>query len=125
PQERLFWNNLRAMLQAGDLTDVGVGGLVEATHDGDGNQILFRITEGYTTLMNALAAALDVRLNCPVSSVEWTDTGVAVTTGAERYEAEHVVITLPLAILQAGDVAFDPPLPPEKIAAANGLGAGP
>jgi len=124
-QELLFWNNLTAMLQAGDLTDVGVAGLVEATHDGDGNQILFRITEGYTTLMDALAEGLDVRLDTPVASVEWSDTGVVVSAGTERFEAERVVITLPLAILQAGDVAFDPPLPPDKVAAAEGLGAGP
>ena len=125
PEERRFWNNLSAMLQAGDLEDVGVGGLVEATHDGDGNQILFRITEGYTTLMRAMADGLDVRLNSPVETVEWHQNGVAVTTATDRFEAERVVVTLPLAILQAGDVAFDPPLPSEKIAAANGLGAGP
>ncbi len=125
PEELRFWNSLNAQLQAADLSEVGVGGLAEATHDGDGGQILFRITEGYSTLMDAMASGLDVRLGCPVEHISWNRAGVVVTSGDERYEGTKAVVTLPLAILQAGDVAFDPPLPPEKISAIDGLGAGP
>lgn len=125
PEQLRFWNNLTAQLQAGDLSDVGVGGIAEATHDGDGQQILFRIAEGYSALMDALASGLDVRLGRPVDHIRWGATGVVVACGDERFESRRAIVTLPLAILQAGDVTFDPPLPPEKLAAIDGLGAGP
>ncbi len=116
-----FWANLTAMLMAGDLDEVGVGGIAEATHDGDGGQILYRITEGYTSLMNALADGLDVRLNTPVERIEWSAGGVTVNG---TFEASKVIVTLPLAILQSKDVVFDPPLPDDKQQAIDGLGAG-
>jgi monoamine oxidase len=125
PEQLRFWANLTAQLQAGDLDEVGVGGIAEATHDGDGHQILFRIEEGYSALMDALASGLDIRLGRPVDRIEWSGSGVIATSGDERFEAERAIVTLPLAILQAGDVAFDPPLPSEKSSAIAGLGAGP
>ncbi len=124
PEELRFWNNVTAQLQAADLSEVGIGGIAEATHDGDGQQILFRIAEGYSALMEALASGLDIHLRRPVEHIGWNATGVVVTSGLERFEAPRAVITLPLAILQAGDVTFDPPLPSEKAEAIHGLGAG-
>jgi monoamine oxidase len=124
-EERRFWNNLTSQLTAGGIEEVGVGGIAEATHDGDGQQILYRITEGYSRLMDALAADLDIRLQTPVERVEWNDAGVTVFARRERFEGRQAIVTLPLAILQAGDVAFDPPLPAQKVSAINGLGAGP
>ncbi|MEX0873487.1 MAG: NAD(P)/FAD-dependent oxidoreductase [Actinomycetota bacterium] len=124
-EERRFWNNLTAQLQAADLEDVGVGGIAEATHDGDGGQILFRVAEGYSTLMDALASGIDVRLGSAVERIEWSEAGVTVFCEGERFEARQAIVTLPLAILQEDDVAFDPPLGSEKVSAIRGLGAGP
>ena len=43
---------------------------------------------------------------------------------ALAFRAARVVVTVPLALLQAGAVRFDPPLPDWKRAAVAGLGAG-
>jgi monoamine oxidase len=98
-----------------------VRGLGDAA-DGDGHQILFRIVEGYTTLMNALADGVDVRLNTQVEHIAWGDNGVTING---THQADKAIITLPLAILQRNDVTFDPPLPDEKQQAIAGIGAGP
>ena len=39
-------------------------------------------------------------------------------------ESRAVLVTLPLGVLQAGDVVFDPPLPSSKIEAIHALQAG-
>lgn len=122
---RTFWNTVMTQFNCGDITEVGLGGLAEATHDGDGDQIYFRVVEGYTSLMEAVAAELDVRTSTPVEHIEWSSSGVVVSAGDERFDADRVVVTLPLAILQAGDVVFDPELPDSKRAAIEGLRSGP
>jgi monoamine oxidase len=85
---------------------------------------MFRVVEGYSALMQKIAEGIDVRLSTPVRRIGWSRDGVHAITNGETYEAAHAVITLPLAVLQQGDVAFDPPLPPEKQRAIAGLGAG-
>jgi monoamine oxidase len=120
-----LWNDVFAQFHCADLDGIGVAGLREASHEGDGENITFRVTEGYATLMDALAAGLDIRLNTPVRTIEWSGGGVTVATDAGRFEADCVVITLPLAILQAGDVTFAPALPADKQDAIARLGSGP
>ena len=124
-EKRAFWNTIVAQFQCGELDEVGVGGLAEATRDGDGDQIFFRVTDGYSTLMTRLASGLDVRTSMPVERVEWSASGAAVECGDERFDADRVIITLPLAILKAGDVVFSPELPEDKTGAIDGLGSGP
>jgi monoamine oxidase len=124
-EKRAFWNTSVALGQCGEIDEVGVGGIAEATHDGDGDKILFRLRAGYSTLMACLADGLDVRESTPVERVEWSGAGVVVSAGGERFEADRVVVTLPLAILQAGDLEFAPSLPRAKRAAIDGLRHGP
>ncbi|MFN8504292.1 flavin monoamine oxidase family protein [Kouleothrix sp.] len=85
----------------------------------------FRILEGYDFVFAALAAGLDIRLNMPVSRVRWGVEGVEVQAGtgadARTFRARHAVITLPLAVLQAGAVEFDPPLPEAQRQAIGAL----
>jgi monoamine oxidase len=125
PGKRAFWNTFVAQFQCGELDEVGVGGLAEATRDDDGDQILYRLTDGYSTLMSRLADGLDVRMSMPVESIEWSSSGVVVTCGERRFEADRAVITLPLAILKSGEVVITPELPDDKRAAIDGLGFGP
>jgi monoamine oxidase len=118
---RAFWSTFVAQFHCGELDEVGAGGIAEATHEGDGDQILFRITEGYSTLMRHLAEGLDVRTSMPVESVEWSGGGVTEIAAGERFDADRAVVTLPLAILKEGDVRFAPELPDDKRAAIDGL----
>jgi monoamine oxidase len=86
----------------------------------------FRILDGYGRLHEALAEGLDIRLNTPIDLVEWGGDSVRVrTVGGESFEADRVVITLPLGVLKAGSVRFTPELPDEKQSAINCLIAAP
>lgn len=90
--------------------------------DGHGD---FRLVEGYSYLMERLADGLEVRLNTPIERVKWTAAGVtAYTRTGATFEARCAVVTLPLGVLQAGQVRFDPALPADKQAAITGLGSG-
>ena len=80
---------------------------------------------GYRRLFEPLGRGLDVRLGCAVSAVEVRADGVeVVTAGGERHTGSHVVVTVPLGVLKAGVIRFDPPLPGERRAAIERLGFG-
>lgn len=74
----------------------------------------FRILAGYDRLLAAIAAGLDIRLNSPVEAIQWNEHAVTVSTPHQHWRAPAAIITLPLAILQADVVHFDPPLPRAK-----------
>lgn len=69
---------------------------------------------GYRTLYHALAQDLDVRLSSPVQVISDTPRGVTVRTADRTYDASHVVVTVPVGVLKANAIAFDPPLPAAK-----------
>ncbi len=93
---------------------------VEASHlaahglDDDqilGDEVVF--PGGYDRLPSRLAEGLDVRLGSPVRTVSWSPAGVTIHTDSEAFEAGAVVVTVPVGVLQSGDLTFDPPLPAE------------
>ncbi|NWF70896.1 MAG: FAD-dependent oxidoreductase [Chloroflexi bacterium] len=84
----------------------------------------YRILDGYDRVIAALARGLNIRLNTVVETVEWS-AGVRVQTSSGVYEAEKAIITLPLAVLQAGTVRFMPELPAAKQQAIQRLQVGP
>jgi len=104
-------------------------------------------------VVKGLAAGLDIRFDSPVASIHYGDAvtqlafgvttagdapdakpidaaaqpppRVRVTTAAgDVIDASLVVVTVPLGVLKAGAVAFEPPLPPWKSAAVERLGFG-
>ena len=79
---------------------------------------------GFDQLVDHAARALDVRHRTVVERVGAASDGVTLTTGAGPLTADHAVITLPLGVLRAGTVAFDPPLPDAKTEAVAALGSG-
>jgi monoamine oxidase len=96
---------------------------------------VFHIVGGYSTLIAALATSLPhsvtIRSRMPVLQVAWGRDPVVVTAGeesAERVEeftAPHVIVTLPLPLLQTGasqrlgSVVFKPPLTEKRNALAK------
>jgi len=115
-------NHLVASEKGADLDEMSLSGLLE--HDfsgyGEGN---YRIVEGYARLLGCLARGLDIRLGMPVKRVEWSGRGAVVHARGKTLACRHVVVTLPLGVLQAQDVTFDPELPAGKQAAIERLGA--
>lgn len=81
-------------------------------------------TGGYGALVNALANGLDIRTDAPVSRIEIRDAGVIVHGEANTWSGSHVVITVPLGVLKAGRIAFDPPLPADKRYAIDNMEMG-
>jgi monoamine oxidase len=76
-------------------------------------------------MMRALANGLDVKLEQAVAKIAYHDTGVTVTsTDGTTYDADIVVVTLPLGVLKARSVEFEPELPSWKTDAIDRLGFG-
>jgi monoamine oxidase len=75
--------------------------------DGDRS---FRIREGYGALLRAMqGTGIAVQLNSIVEAVEWTPGSCVVhLRGGETQRASRVVVTVPLGVLQAGAIRFDP-----------------
>lgn len=81
--------------------------------------------DGYVGIVNGLLDGLDVRYGETVTSIAYSDTGVTVGTAAgSSYRAERAIITLPLGVLQAGTISFEPPLPPTRLRAQQRLAMG-
>lgn len=75
---------------------------------------------GYRSLVDALGEDLDVRLETVVTEVLRDSAGVVVSTGSgEKILADRVIVTVPVGVLEAGSVRFEPPLPQSKLAALS------
>ncbi|MBK6579091.1 MAG: FAD-dependent oxidoreductase [Sandaracinaceae bacterium] len=75
------------------------------------------IVGGYGQLIERLAEGLDVRLSEVVTRIEYDATGVTVHASSGAVMGSHVIVTVPLGVLRAGSIAFEPPLPTEKLEA--------
>lgn len=102
----------------------------EAACEGDR---VFRLTGGYDGLVRELAAGLEpenVYLQAIVQTVRWGADGVEVIArSALGFElppmrAPRALITVPVGVLQAGTIAFEPELPTAKTAAIASLAMG-
>lgn len=83
------------------------------------------IPGGYSQIVDYLAEGLDIRLNHVVKWVEYSKEDVTIkTTDGQVFDADRAVITVPIGVLKAGDIKFDPPLPDNKRKAINELGSG-
>ena len=81
--------------------------------------------DGYRSVIEVLAAGLDVRFNAEVVSVQVATDGIRVTCADGSVETgSHVVVTVPLGVLKRGAPRFDPPLPAPVQAAVDALGFG-
>ena len=84
------------------------------------------LPQGYGALTARLAQGLDIRLGERVERVGYGPAGVEVATTGGLHTAAHAIVTLPLGVLQAGSVAFDPQLPSDvqvRLAAGGRPGA--
>ena len=79
---------------------------------------------GYRTVVDALAEGLDIALGAPVTRIAYSSDGVTVETAGGPIDASHAIVTVPLGVLKAGSIAFDPALPSTKSEAIGRLGFG-
>lgn len=109
-QRWLLESNLAAPLE-----EVGAAALLDDSGTGAGNEVLppddRLVTAGMDRLISLLALDLDLRYNQVVQSITWRPGAVTVGTAGTQWQADSVVVTLPIGVLAEGNVRFDPPLP--------------
>lgn len=71
------------------------------------------VLEGYDQLIAPPGADIDILLETAVSKIDYAaDEGAIVTTtNGQAFEAYFVICTVPLGVLKANHIAFNPPLP--------------
>lgn len=69
---------------------------------------------GYDGVVSGLAQGITVKYNQVISSVTYTSTGVTVVTNLGTFTADFAVCSLPLAVLKANKISFNPPLGTSK-----------
>ena len=82
------------------------------------------VPDGYGKLVASWGADLPVKLNTLLSRVDYRDSGVRLTTSGGTLSARTAVITVPVGVLQAERISFDPPLPRETLSGLEGLSMG-
>lgn len=87
-----------------------------------GQEVFF--PNGYNTITKHLANGLEILMGTTVTEVAWNPNGVSVTTNRGVFQADNVVITLPLGVLKANKVRFNPGIPATKQKAIQALGMG-
>lgn len=80
--------------------------------------------DGYDQVIKALARGLDIRTGHRVSGITAGAGSVEVATDQGTFEAEGVIVTLPLGVLKAGSVSISPAPDSDRMEAVNGLAMG-
>jgi monoamine oxidase len=131
--EARFSESRRLLLQyiegfhAADPARVSTEWLVQVEKTQPADASAHHAIEGVDRVLEALMPPDDDRmvlqLNTVVQSIAWSRSGVTIEArrdGAPRvYHATRAVCTLPLAVLKAGSVHFDPPLSRKQSALAH------
>lgn len=100
--------------------DLDAHGLDEDGIEGD--EVIF--PRGYDELPQRIGSGIDVRRDHRVVRITRSAAGVAVATGRGEFRADHVVVTVPLGVLRAGGITFEPPLPDAVAGPITRLGMG-
>ena len=79
---------------------------------------------GYDELPRRIGSGLNVRLETVVTRVSRSGDGVVVHAGETQYRAARAIVTVPLGVLKAGTIAFEPALPDAVAGPVSRLGMG-
>ncbi|XP_044503611.1 polyamine oxidase 2-like isoform X2 [Mangifera indica] len=83
------------------------------------------MVRGYLPVINSLAKGLDIRLGCRVTKIDRRYNGVKVTVeDGTTFVADAAIVAVPLGVLKARAIKFEPSLPNWKEAAIDNLGVG-
>ncbi|MBV6657858.1 MAG: FAD-dependent oxidoreductase [Devosiaceae bacterium] len=91
--------------------------------DYEGKDLL--LPKGYASILPALEGNYTVSLSTPISAVSHDASGVTLIESAgTRHRFDAVLVTVPLGVLKAGAIHFDPALSPNKQAVIARMGMG-
>ncbi|MBR2649274.1 MAG: FAD-dependent oxidoreductase [Sediminibacterium sp.] len=79
------------------------------------------ITNGYDKVAQYLAQGINILLNEKVSAIDYSGAKVTVTTSTTTYQADYVLVTVPLGVLKNNIINFTPALPNDKLQAISKL----
>ncbi|GMI68494.1 polyamine oxidase 2 [Hibiscus trionum] len=83
------------------------------------------MVRGYLPVINTLAKGIDIRLNHRVKKIVRRYNGVKITVeDGTTFVADAVIVAVPLGVLKAKTIKFEPKLPEWKEAAIDDLGVG-
>lgn len=106
---------------------ISIKGLAENLNlwnDGDGR--FFSQNQTLVAILGSIYSNVIpiIKFNTPVTNIDYTDLTKIVLTDAngDTHECTRVIITVPLAVLKAGDINFNPALPIGTTAAWNRIG---
>ena len=110
----------------GGIDEVGIAGLLEDNVLKLETGTNYRVNEGYDTVTMHIGEGLDTRFGFVIQQIRYSDDGVSVTAeSGETIEGRAAISTLPLGVLQSGDIEFVPGLPPSKLEAFKQIKMGP
>jgi monoamine oxidase len=110
---------------SGSTSEVGLRDFPANGLEYGGDNLGDMLVGGYGRVVDATASGVDVRLGREVVGVQVRRDGAQVTlAGGEIEPGSHVLVTVPLGVLKADSIAFDPPLPAPRRAAIDRLGFG-
>jgi monoamine oxidase len=126
-EERLLAADFLEGFNAARLDRASVKAIAQQTRASEkieGDRIA-RLSRGYDAVPRRLARGLRIELRTRVREIRWTRSSVRVLTDAGAWEAARAIVTLPLGVLQARTVRFEPALPGWKESAIDALAMGP
>ncbi|GMU54270.1 MAG: putative putrescine oxidase [Candidatus Xenobia bacterium] len=122
-----YQRRVRMVVSDAELTSSAPADRISFLHGSEyggygGPQLL--MPDGYLGVVAGLARGLDIRQGHRVTSVAHSSKGVRVVTDKGALEADFAIVTLPLGVLKAGMVTFEPALPADKLSAIRRLEMG-
>jgi monoamine oxidase len=127
PEERQLAADFLEGFNAARLDRASVKAIVQqtaASEEVEGDRIA-RLPRGYDSVSRRLGRGLRIELRSRVEHVRWSRSRVQVFTAKRSWEAERAIVTVPLGVLQANIISFDPALPRWKKSAVGALAMGP
>lgn len=82
------------------------------------------VPRGYGQLVKAYGQGVPVHLQTVVTRIDYRGAMVDVSSNKGKLRGRHVIVTVPIGVLAAEQIAFDPPLPLKKLRAIEGLSMG-
>ncbi len=82
------------------------------------------VTDGFGALIAHYGSELPIRLNCPVSTIDWSGSTVKLQTPRGPVAARRVILTVSTGVLSTNEIEFVPGLPDRKRAAITALPMG-
>ena len=112
-------------LSAGeDSKNMPIGVLVAETEYIENAGVDEEVFGGFDQITDHLSINLDIKLNTPVTKIDYSSKKIKVFSSKQVYVADAVVVTVPLGVLQKNLIEFVPELPEKKKDAVKNINWG-